>query len=90
MFLTFIFMQLFNSFNCRIIAYKDFNIFEDYFDSFWHLIILAIEFAATWFMVLLGGKVFRTSPLPWEMILTAAGFGLLTWGVGAALKAIPR
>lgn len=64
-FLTFILMQLFNSFNSRRLGVKDFNVFEDYFSSFWHLIILAIEFGATWLMVLFGGKIFRTTKITW-------------------------
>lgn len=83
-------MQLFNSFNSRSIALKDFNIVEGYFNSFLHLFILIIEFAATWLMILIGGKIFRTAHLSWPMIGGAFGFGVLTIGIAAALKTIPE
>ena len=88
-FLTFILMQLFNSFNSRRVGLKDFNVFEDYFNSFLHLIVLAIEFGATWLMVLIGGKIFRTTPIPWQMVLTAFSFGVGCLLVSLALKTIP-
>ena len=68
---------------------KDFNVVDNYFSTFWHLAIVIAEFAATWFMVLLGGKIFRTTTLTWPMVGAAFAFGVGCLLVSAALKTIP-
>jgi len=88
-FATFIMMQWFNMFNSRKLGVKDFNIFSNFFNNYWFFIILAIEFAVTWFMVTLGSKIFRTVILDWKMFISVIAFGLGSWGVAAAVKATP-
>ena len=83
-------MQLFNSLNARKIGLRDFNIFDNFFNNFWYFFILIIEFAATYFMTLLGGKIFRLVPIDWQTLVTGIGFGLGCLGVSAGLKAIPE
>jgi hypothetical protein len=39
------------------------NIFERIHNNFLFLLILGGEFAAQWFIVLIGNKIFRTTPL---------------------------
>ena len=44
MFQTFMFMNIFNTFNCRKLQPKEFNIFSSFFNNFLFLIIIAAEF----------------------------------------------
>ena len=68
---------------------KEFNIFSNFFNNFWFFIILAIEFVATWFMITLGSKIFRSVLLTFPMIITAFSFGVGSLLVSAAVKATP-
>lgn len=88
-FATFVMMQLFNMFNSRKLGVKEFNIFSNFFNNFWFFIILAIEFAATWFMVTLGSKIFRSVLLTFPMLITVFAFGIGSLLVAAAVKATP-
>lgn len=89
LFNTFMMMNLFNELNARKIGVKEFNIFERFFNNYLFLIIVAGQFVAQWFMVELGGKIFRTTPLPFSMILASFLFGAGSLLVGALLKATP-
>jgi len=89
LFNTFMMMNLFNELNARKIGAKEFNIFERFFNNFLFLVIIAGQFVAQWFMVELGGKIFRTTPLPFSMILASFIFGAGSLLVGAGLKATP-
>lgn len=88
MFFTFIIMQLFNSINSRKLGLKSFNVFEDFFNNFWFIVILAGEFAATYFMTILAQKIFRTQALGLFPLLTSIGFGVGVLLVGLGLKAL--
>ena len=76
-------------FNSRKLGLKEFNIFSNFFNNFWFFIILAIEFTATWFMITLGSKIFRSVLLTFPMMITAISFGIGSWIVAAAVKATP-
>jgi len=82
-------MQLFNQFNSRKLGLKEFNIFERFFNNFWFLIVIAGEFAASWFMVRLGDQIFRTTPLEWLENVVSLSFGIGCLIIGAILKAAP-
>lgn len=88
-FATFVMMQLFNMFNSRKLGAKEFNIFGNFFNNFWFFIVIAIEFAATWFMVTLGSKIFRSVLLTFPMMITVFAFGVGSWLVALAVKATP-
>jgi len=88
-FATFIMMQIFNMFNSRKLGVKEFNIFSNFFNNYWFFIIVAVEFAVTWFMVTLGSKIFRTVIIDWKMFITVISFGLGSWVVAAGVKATP-
>lgn len=90
LFQTFIFMQLFNQINSRKLGFKDFNIVERFFNNYLFLIVLAGEFVAQWFMVAIGGKIFRTVSLPWEMNVAALSFGIGTIIIASIVKATPE
>jgi magnesium-transporting ATPase (P-type) len=88
-FATFVMMQLFNMFNSRKLGLKEFNIFSNFFNNFWFFAIVAIEFAATWFMITLGSKIFRSVLLTFPMLITAFAFGIGTWLIALGVKATP-
>ena len=88
-FATFVMMQLFNMFNSRKLGLKEFNIFSNFFNNFWFFIIIAIEFAATWFMVTLGSKIFRSVLLSFPMLISVIAFGVGSWLVTLGVKATP-
>ena len=90
MFHTFVLMNLFNQINCRKLGLKDFNIFERFINNFWFIAVLAGEFVAQWFIVEIGGVIFRTTSLPLGLHLVALCLGAGSLAVGAALKFIPE
>jgi Ca2+ transporting ATPase len=87
---TFMMMNLFNQINSRKLGARDFNVFEGFFNNYLFLIILGGEFAGQWFLVELGGKVFRTTPQPFLLILSSFIFGAGSLMVCALLKLIPE
>lgn len=86
LFNTFIMMNLFNQLNCRKLGLKEYNIFRGFFNNFLFLIILAGEFVAQFFMISIGGKIFRTTMIPFEMYMTSIAFGVGSLVVAALLK----
>lgn len=83
---TFVLMQLFNQINCRNLGLKDLNIFQRFFNNFYFIIILTLEFLLQWAIVEFGGIIFRTTPLTWRMNLTATCLGAGTLLVAIGLK----
>ena len=63
---TFVLMNLFNQFNSRKLGWRDFNIFDQFFNNFLFLLVVALEFAAQYAIVQFGGPIFRTAPLAWD------------------------
>ena len=86
---TFVLMNLFNQLNSRKLGWRDFNIFERFFNNFKFLIVLAAEFGFQYLIILYGGAIFRTSPLAWDQHLTCFCFGFGSLLVGIALKFVP-
>lgn len=90
LFNTFMMMNLFNELNARKIGAKEYNIFERFFNNWLFLAIISGQFVAQWFMVELGGSIFRTTPLPFSMILTSVLLGAGSLLVAVILKATPQ
>jgi hypothetical protein len=83
-------MNLFNAFNCRKIQPKEYNIFSRFFNNFLFLFIVAGEFFLQYLMITIGGKIFRTTPLPFTLFITSVAFGVGTLIVGVLLKTTPE
>lgn len=66
LFHTFVLMNLFNQLNSRKLGWRDFNIFDQFFNNFYFLLIVVLEFAAQYFIIEFGGSIFRTAPLNLE------------------------
>ena len=54
LFYTFILMNLFNQFNCRVIEDHKYNVFSGLYKSYFFVLVVAFEFFLTWFMVDIG------------------------------------
>lgn len=87
---TFVLMNLFNQINCRKLGWSEINIFDNFFNNIYFFIIVAGEFAAQYFIVQIGGDVFRTEALDWRMHLTCYMFGLGSLLVSLGCKYIPE
>ena len=69
-------MNLFNMLNARRIGSRDFNIFSRLFNNFLFIIIVVLEFVATYFMVTLGGKITTTTSLTFGTWIASVCFGI--------------
>lgn len=78
-FTTFVYLQLFNFFNCRKLGATEVNIFQNFFNNWIFLIMVAGLFAAQWAIVSFGGKLFQVSALtvPEHLICLAFAVGSL-------------
>lgn len=90
LFQTFMFMNLFNQFNCRKLGLKEYNICAGIHRNLTFIIVVFLEFVATLAIVNLGGYVFRTTPIPFAMFLTSWIVGLGSLIIGLILKATPE
>jgi P-type Ca2+ transporter type 2B len=90
LFHTFVLMNLFNQINSRKLGWRDFNIFDQFFNNFLFLFVVGLEFAAQYAIVEFGGPIFRTAPLAWDQHLACFCFGLGSVFVGLGMKAIPE
>jgi magnesium-transporting ATPase (P-type) len=98
LFNTFMMMNLFNELNCRKLGVQEYNIFERFFNNKLFLLIICAQFAAQWFIVAIGtfggpgeigATVFRTTPLPFTMVLASVLFGCGSLIVASIFKATP-
>ena len=87
---TFVLMNLFNQFNSRKLGWREFNIVDNFFNNIFFFIIVGGEFVGQWFIVELGGSVFRTESLDWRMHLACYCFGFGSILLSLAIKAIPE
>jgi len=90
LFHTFVLMNLFNQISSRKLGWREINIFESFFNNFWFLFVLVLEFVAQYAMVEYGGAIFRTSPLDWRQHLTCFCFGFGALLVNLGLKFVPE
>ena len=69
---------------------SEYNVFSNFhlFRNFLFLIVVGGEFAAQWFIISIGGKIFRTVPLPFNMILTSVLLGAGSLLVALIVKRI--
>jgi Ca2+-transporting ATPase len=85
---TFVFMQLFNEINARVLG-NQLNAFKgifhnNYFVSIWILIV-----AVQWTIVTFGGYAFRTTPLPISYWGISIALGSLTLPVAVMIRLLP-
>jgi P-type Ca2+ transporter type 2C len=94
MFYTFILMNLFNQFNCRVVDDGQYNIFFGLWKNPFFILVVGFEFFLTWFMVDigatdLGSALIGTANITPGMHLYCWLQGASVWLVGLAIKKIP-
>ncbi|KAJ6068345.1 uncharacterized protein N7446_005382 [Penicillium canescens] len=85
---TFVWMQVFNEFNCRRLDNK-FNVFEGMFRNYWFLGINAVIVGGQIMIVFIGGQAFRVTRLSgilWAVCLICA-VGCMPWAM--ILRMVP-
>jgi Ca2+-transporting ATPase len=85
---TFVWMQVFNEFNCRRLDNK-FNVFEGMFRNYWFLGINAVIVGGQIMIVFIGGQAFRVTRLSgilWVVCLICA-VGCMPWAM--ILRMVP-
>jgi len=82
-FQVFVFMQLFNQLNARLIELGEFNIFKGIFRNWLFTFITILTFIIQIIMVEIGGTVTTCYPLGWKdnLVALAIGSGELIWGI---------
>lgn len=86
---TFVFMQLFNEINCRILNGSNLNPFRGILRN---RIFLGIWFgtvAVQLLLVSLGGVAFGTVPLPWHLWMVSIGVGAIGLPLALILRLLP-
>lgn len=88
-FQVFVFMQLFNQLNARLIEFGEFNIFAGIFRNWLFIFITLLTFVVQVAMVEVGGQVTKCYPLNWNenQIAALIASGELLWGI--AIKLMP-
>jgi len=94
LFQTFVLMNLFNMFNCRVLPTnedKALNIFTRPLSNWWFLIVFLAEVNMQFFMTSYNwtGVIFDSTPLTLGMQMTSLGVALGTWLVALGVKFIP-
>lgn len=85
---TFVWMQIFNEFNCRRLDNK-FNVFEGMFKNYWFLGINAVIVGGQIMIIFIGGQAFRVTRINgvlWVVCLICA-VGCMPWAM--ILRLIP-
>lgn len=82
-------MQIFNQFNARKLGETEFNIFKDFCNNPYFLLMTIFEIAAQWLIVEYGGRFVQCAPLSLTQQGVCIGIGSfsLIWGV--VLKFVP-
>jgi len=88
-FQIFVFMQLFNQLNARLIEFGEFNIFSGIFRNWLFIFITLLTFIVQVIMVEVGGQITKCYPLNWNenYVALVIGSGELLWGI--AIKLVP-
>lgn len=86
---TYIFMQLFNQWNCRV-ADTRFNIFEGMYRNPWFFFVQAVTVTGQTLIVTFGGNAFQTEQPTGTQWATSIILGLLTLPLGALVRIFPN
>ncbi len=86
---TFVFLQLFNEFNCKCIMPKKLNMFSNLLSNWLFLAILALTFGLTVFFVQYAGQMVRVTPLTSQEHAACVLWGATVLLVSILLKLSP-
>lgn len=87
---AFVFMQIFNQLNARLLEEGEFNVFAGICKNPMFLIIVLITIVVQMLMVEFGGRMVKCWPLTWSqnLLCLLIGLGELPWGL--LIKFIPH
>ena len=89
LFNTFIFMQIFNEFNCRMVGPKQFNVFANLLNNWYFIGVVGGTIALQLFFVEYAGQLMRVAPLTEQQNFACIIWGASTLLVSALLKMVP-
>ena len=89
LFETFVFLQIFNEFNCRMIQPKKFNMFSNLLSNWYFLIVVFGTAFLTLFFVEHAGSMMRVTALEQEQHAACLIWGASVLVVSTALKLTP-
>lgn len=87
---TFIFLSLFNEFNCRNISPSKYNMFGNLLSSWLFLLVVGGTFLLTILFVQFLGQSFRVTPLDSQKHATCILYGASVLVISIVLKLIPE
>lgn len=88
-FTTFVFMQLFNEINCRILDGNQLNPFRGLFRNSIFVGIWVGTVIIQVVLVFFGGVAFSTIPIPWYLWLTSIGIAALSLPIAVIIRLLP-
>ena len=87
---TFVIMNLFNQLSSRKLGWSEINIFSEFFNNKWFILVITAEGVLQWFIVEYFNGMFRTAPLDWTMHITCLSFGIGALLLNIGSKKIPE
>jgi len=85
---TFVYMQVFNEINCRVIT-NELNVFKGIHKNAYFYCIFLFVAIAQFFIVQYGGTIFQTIKLSWWKFLICIGIGVFSLPFAVFLRLIP-
>ena len=85
---TFIFLQLFNEINCRVLD-RSLNVFRHIFGNPFFIVIWLGTAIVQVGIIFLGGEAFSTVPLTWQQWLVSIAIGTASLPIGFLIRLIP-
>lgn len=90
LFNTFVFLQLFNEFNCRIVDDRSLNIFAGLSSNRFFAGILVSTVAVQILLIFFGGELFSTQPLKPVHWLLSVSIGAASLPLGLLVRLLPK
>jgi len=90
MFNTFVWMHIFNEFNCRKVGATQFNVMKGLLTNWMFLVVMAVIIALQIFFVEYGGEAMQTTPLTGQQHAACIMWGATTLLVSVVLKMLPN
>lgn len=91
---TFVFLQLFNQINCRVVGPRDFNVFTSFFNNWIFIFVIGLIFAVQYYASTEQGFsltwMFLTAEIDRQTFWTTVFYGSTTILVSFVLKLSPR
>lgn len=88
-FCTFVFLQFFNEFNCRVVGPREFNVFKGFFRGWMFIFVMAVIFCVQWLACNWFAWFFDTTPLSHNVYYRTFSWGASVLLVALLLKLTP-